>query len=277
MGARSWAEIYRPKIWGWLSRLADSLMPADRHSFVSFYPSDWLAGMGFMPPMLEWLYLQVCLYNWDKCAALPANEARMRFARSPEWEADLGALIDAGKVHRTASGAVFVERALIEAQRAYDLWERKSRGGKASKNQDDGDGRVKTVGKTVSKSAASNQSQTLSQISPNGDNPPTPQGGEDDADGFNGDLIFSVPPDIWRAFREHRIKLKAPMAGKAEALALKKLEQLWNQGHDPTAVIEQSMMEGWKGLFELKGNRNGAGNRGRSNGFQSAIDAARNS
>jgi hypothetical protein len=239
-------------------------MPADRHSYVSLYPSDWLSGMGFMPPLTEWVYLQICLYNWDKCAALPVNEAAMRLSRHAGWADDLEALVGAGKVHRTHSGGLFVERAMQEAQKSFDLWERKSRGGKASRNQDDGDGRVKSVGKTVSKSVvnshASNQSQSQSQsqIIPNGITPPTPP---------VGDLVFSVPADEWRDFKMHRIKLKAPMTDKAEKLLLRNLERLWADGHDPVDVLNQSIERGWKGVFEIKG-RNGNGQSG--NGFLNA-------
>jgi len=96
-----------------------------RHSYVQFYPSDWLGGMAFMPPMAEWLYLQICLYNWDKRETMPMAQAKLRLSRSPDWEADLAMLLDAGKVHRTNGGGLFVERAMVEAERAYELWERK--------------------------------------------------------------------------------------------------------------------------------------------------------
>lgn len=205
-----------------------------------------------MPPLMEWVYFQICIYNWDKCAAMPLTEARMRLSRHPDWEVDLEPLIEGGKVHRTRSGGLFVERAMREATKAYDLWEKKSRGGKATQNQDDGDGRVRTVAKsadkTVAKSAASNQSQNLNLIIPNGITPPTPPA---------GDLVFSVPSDVWRDFKLHRVKLKAPMTDRAESLMLRELEKLHGQGHDPTAVLEQSIERGWKGVFEIKGrNRN---------------------
>ncbi|MDZ7824519.1 MAG: hypothetical protein U5K75_11115 [Ahrensia sp.] len=181
----------------------------------------------------------------------------MRFSRHPGWQDDLEILISAGKVHRTQAGGLFVERALLEAQRAFDLWERKSRGGKVSKNQNDSDGRVKSLGKTHSKtlikSAASNQNQNQNQN----------QIISKDINQYNGDLVFSVPPDVWQDFKKHRIKLKAPMTERAEKLMLKDLEKLYMRGHDPTAVIEQSIKNGYKGVFEInerkKNERNGDG------------------
>lgn len=247
-----------------------------RHSYVQFYPSDWLGGMGFMPPLTEWVYLQICLYNWDKCAAMPECEAAMRLSRHQDWHTDLNALISAGKVHKTHSGGLFVERAMLESQKSFDLWERKSRGGKSSKNQDDGDGRrksaatvkkdtSKSVDKTDAKSAASNENENENE------NEITSK----DVTNYDpaGDLVFSIPPDIWRDFKQHRTKLKAPMTAHAEKLMLRKLEQLHAQGHDPTAVLEQSIERGWKGVFEIKGGeRNGRSNRNGDGFLNACID-----
>lgn len=143
---------------------------ASRHSYVQFYSSDWLAGMGFMPPLLEWQYLQICLYNWDKAAPLPKAEQAMRFCRHVDWQRDLEALIDAGKVQRDDDGAVFVERAMAEAAKAHDLWSRKSKGGSASKSKSDAPQQEEssnTLDKTLPKSRASNQNQNQNQTSTN--------------------------------------------------------------------------------------------------------------
>jgi hypothetical protein len=43
---------------------------------------------------------------------------------------------------------------------------------------------------------------------------------------------------------------------------LKKLEALRGEGYDPRAVIDQSIANGWTGLFELRGNKsNGHGKK----------------
>ena len=268
-------------------------MANDRHSYVEFYPSDWTAGTAYMPVAVEWLYLQVCLYNWDKREPLPPAQAAMRFSRSSTWEADLAMLIEAGKVIKTHGGGLFVERAMVAANKAYDLWERKSRGGRsrqasgnAGENAGGGNSPDSTPASSPDSTPASspdrttpgvlagNQNQNQNQNhSPNGESPPDPPG---------GDLVFSVPADTLKAFREHRTKIKAPMTKRAEELMIGKLERIHAQhGHDPTAVVEQSIMEGWKGVFPLKdenygrANRQGAGaHRGRDtrDGFTRAVD-----
>ena len=42
----------------------------------------------------------------------------------------------------------------------------------------------------------------------------------------------------------------------AARLIIKKLEELRNQGQDPRLVLEQSVMNNWKGVFPIKGFNN---------------------
>lgn len=43
--------------------------------------------------------------------------------------------------------------------------------------------------------------------------------------------------------------------------AIEKLHTLAGQGHNPGAVLDQSVLEGWQGLFPLKGNHHGRSDR----------------
>ena len=58
---------------------------------------------------------------------------------------------------------------------------------------------------------------------------------------------------IFEKFRDHRIALKSRMTPHAEELIFKEIGKFRERGHDPTALIEQSISNGWKGIFELKG------------------------
>lgn len=60
----------------------------------------------------------------------------------------------------------------------------------------------------------------------------------------------------WSDFLEHRKKVKAPMSDIAQERALKALEKLKAEGHDPEKVIDQSIVMGWKGLFPIKQDKN---------------------
>lgn len=61
-----------------------------------------------------------------------------------------------------------------------------------------------------------------------------------------------VPADAWAAFLDHRLAIKSPMSPHAQRLAIRKLDELRQQGHAPVAVIEQSILHGWRGLFPLR-------------------------
>lgn len=55
---------------------------------------------------------------------------------------------------------------------------------------------------------------------------------------------------LWAEFLTHRKTLRRPMTNYAQALAFKLLERIRSAGHDPRASIEQSIFNGWQGLFE---------------------------
>lgn len=64
-----------------------------------------------------------------------------------------------------------------------------------------------------------------------------------------------LPREAWDGFVAMRRSIKAPLTPKAQSLAIAKLADLARAGHDPGKVLEQSILNSWRGLFELKGNR----------------------
>jgi hypothetical protein len=58
--------------------------------------------------------------------------------------------------------------------------------------------------------------------------------------------------EAWQGFVEMRKKEKHPMTGRAEYLAIKQLEKYRQAGMDPNAILDQSTMHGWRGLFPVK-------------------------
>jgi uncharacterized protein YdaU (DUF1376 family) len=61
-----------------------------------------------------------------------------------------------------------------------------------------------------------------------------------------------LPTETWEAFKRHRVACKAKLSIDAHNLILRELGKLQEQGHDPVAVIEQSIARGWKGVFAYK-------------------------
>lgn len=61
-----------------------------------------------------------------------------------------------------------------------------------------------------------------------------------------------IPGDAWDAFLAMRKSIKKPIADSAVPLAISKLDKLRAAGNDPRAVLEQSTLNSWQGLFEVK-------------------------
>ena len=71
----------------------------------------------------------------------------------------------------------------------------------------------------------------------------------------NANNINKSPLDIaLDNFKDHRKQLKAPMTDQAYKMLLNKLEKLSGGDEEKkVAILNQSIENGWKGVFELKG------------------------
>ena len=63
--------------------------------------------------------------------------------------------------------------------------------------------------------------------------------------------------DSWDGYEEMRRKIRKPLTDRARTLALSELGKLRALGCDPAAVLNQSTLNAWQGLFELRSNGNG--------------------
>lgn len=61
-----------------------------------------------------------------------------------------------------------------------------------------------------------------------------------------------VPVDAWNGFLAMRKSIKSPVSADGLPLAIKKLAELRDAGHDPRAVLEQSTLNSYKGLFPIR-------------------------
>ena len=82
-----------------------------------------------------------------------------------------------------------------------------------------------------------------------------------------------IPEEPWTAFVEMRKKIRAPLTDPAITLTLRELQKLRNEGHDPAAVLEQSTMHAWRGVFAIKEKTNGR--TGKASRIDNAIEGAR--
>lgn len=61
-----------------------------------------------------------------------------------------------------------------------------------------------------------------------------------------------VPENEWVAFEESRKRLRKPMTDRARSLVIIELAKLRDAGHDPVAVLAQSVRKGWLDVFPLR-------------------------
>src|SRR5699024_4101428 len=89
--------------------------------------------------------------------------------------------------------------------------------------------------------------------SPSPSPPPSPSPSPSAAETRKGKLSLPdwLPDDAWKDWHDYRNARKG-WTRKAKELSLNTLEKLHGQGHDPTAVICQSIERGWSGLFPIK-------------------------
>lgn len=70
-----------------------------------------------------------------------------------------------------------------------------------------------------------------------------------------------LPLDAWNGWIEMRKQIKKPPSERAISMAIKKLETLAEQGHDPAKVLDQSTMSSWTDLYPVKKDNNSNGKR----------------
>lgn len=72
-------------------------------------------------------------------------------------------------------------------------------------------------------------------------------------------LPGSIDPETWKAFEEHRNRLRKPMTNRARLLIVNSCLKI---GGDPNALLDQSIRKGWQDVFPIKDpiGGNGAGN-----------------
>lgn len=66
-----------------------------------------------------------------------------------------------------------------------------------------------------------------------------------------------VPIEKWEQFLEMRKKIRKSPTERAKELLVEKLGKLRDNGDDPGAVLDQSILNSWQGVFEVVKNGNG--------------------
>ncbi len=82
-----------------------------------------------------------------------------------------------------------------------------------------------------------------------------------------------MPTREWDDFAEHRGK---SFTDNAKKLIVNKLDKWRMLGQDPAEILNNSTMNGWKGVFELKGNNQSKANQSMDGKMRAAAQAVKN-
>lgn len=66
------------------------------------------------------------------------------------------------------------------------------------------------------------------------------------------DIPDWINPNDWNDWVELRRKSKKPLTDRASELAVQKLQAFKDEGVDPNLILQQSILNGWQGLFPLR-------------------------
>ncbi|WP_202631335.1 replication protein [Cronobacter sakazakii] len=100
----------------------------------------------------------------------------------------------------------------------------------------------------------SKQGNTKDTIQNTKNNTPlTPQGGKARFNPLDVDLPDWLDPAVWREWVQYRAENKKPIKSMLTVTkAIKLLSQFRDSGDNPAEVINQSIANGWQGLFRIK-------------------------
>lgn len=79
----------------------------------------------------------------------------------------------------------------------------------------------------------------------------------------------------WQDFVAMRQRIRKPLTDRAKVLAVGELEKLRARGHPPSAVLNQSIMHSWAGLFEVKESAGGSNGTHRISAAQQREDESK--
>ncbi len=220
--------------------------------YMQLYVADYLADTAYLDVIESGAYLHLLMNYWQTGKPLPDDDVKLaRIARCSEeqWF----------NVRSTVVG-YFVQRdgQLIHNRVERDLKAVRSKIEKASEAG-------KKSAESRRRAKESNSSSTDVQRSLNGrsNERSTTQDTDTDTDTDKEKKRAPEAPslelpdwlnqDLWKAFLETRQTGKTKFTPHAKKLALSKLESLCPGGRNHEAVINQTIENGWKTFYELKG------------------------
>lgn len=207
--------------------------------FMPLYVSEYLADTPHLSALEHGAYLMLIMAYWQKGEALPNDDRKLaRAARvsDKEWlriRDDMAEFFDIEGDRWTHNRVEFeLDKARTKVEAA------------------------RNAGRASAERRLNGRSTKVQPVR------------EDKSKKVEGETPNPFAGEAWDGWIESR--KKKPTA-RAIDLAIKTLTELQAKGQNPEAVLNQSTLNGWTGLFPLKGNANGNG-IDRRDGLAKALD-----
>lgn len=227
-----------------------------------FYPGDWLKDPELQSCSLAargaWIDI-VCLMSQCKPFGMlatdgdPWDEERLARALRGCDNSVTGAIeeLKSSGVLKQNSRGFFYSKRLVEIERERKKWVKRQKTHRLAKSARHAD--VTPLSRPSSSSSSSSVSSSKEQATPSAET----------ALFFVAPLADWIPVETWAEYQKMRGRIRRPMTPHAVDLAIRKLAELRSDGENIQAVLEQSILNSWAGLFPVKEASNGktSGNR----------------
>lgn len=227
--------------------------------YMPLYVADYLADSAHLSTVEHGAYLLLIMTYWQRGEALPDDDKKLaRICRigPREWARMKPVISEFFQISR---GAWFHSRIESELDNVRSKSLKKREGGLARAKQmhstrlapaqlSDTDTDTEDTTDVVSRDAGARAAGNADGKPPKSE-PPAQQ---------KAPVIPDwIPTESWDGFVAMRKSTKNPLSDHGVKLAIRELEKLRRDGHDPGAVLDQSTLQNWRGLFPIKDNHRG--------------------
>lgn len=221
--------------------------------FFRFYPSRFMAGIRGLNAVEVKIYISLLCRIYEHNGPIendPLVLATYCEVRRAAFDKALAKLLALGKLYQTDDGLLSNRTCDDEISQRASKSEFARRAGvrsaqKRQKNQ--------TLEETEAQRPFNQREVEMEMEMDN--NPPYPPRGERSSGSSKKkaerplDLLCEIlPEETARAWLDHRLKIRKPMTPHAAKLMLAELRKL----SDPVSSVNQSILAGWTGVFEVK-------------------------
>src|SRR5260363_277496 len=245
-----------------------------RPSF-QFYPADWRKDSALQSCSIAarglWIEMMCIMHECEPYGYLSINGHASNAAQLARWVGEsekaikglLGELENAGVFSRTETGCIYSRR-MVNDKRIRTV---RAEAGELGGNPDllkQKPGKEDNLLKQKDKQKPTPSSSSSSSSSTSVNSLKAPNGALRERACASRAALCELkrpdwlPEDAWRDWVSYRKTHKSRFTEKAAELSLCELAKLRERGFEPRAVIEQSILSGWTGLFPLK-DRAGTG------------------